>query len=86
MTKLLLLLLLSIPAIACDPCIGYNNEGMGVSVDMTQSTPSGSVSIEPDTTSYNDNLHITPDQISHFDCGNSSGGSGSDGGWSAKDL
>lgn len=86
MTKLFLLLLLSIPAIACDPGIGYNNDGLGISVDMTQSTPSGSVSIEPDTTSYNDNLHITADQVSHWDCGSSSGESGSDGGWSAKDL
>jgi hypothetical protein len=86
MTKLFFLLLLSVPVVACDPCIGVNNEGMGISFDMTQSTPSGSVSNETDTTSYNDNLHITVEQISHFDCGNSYGESGSDGGWSAKDL
>jgi hypothetical protein len=84
MTKLFFLLLLSFPVVACEP--GVNNEGLGVSVDMTQSTPSGSVAIEPDTTSFNDNLHITVEQISHFDCGSSSGESGSDGGWSAKDL
>ena len=62
------------------------NSGGSLSTDMTQSTPSGSTVCDPDTSNYNNDLHISASDVQNWgsDSGSASG-NGYDGCWSAKD-